>query len=156
MARVVGASARTIVNEDPLGGQASSLRAGLEACDPSSEAAVVLLADQPEVERSATEAVVARWRETRAAIVRARYRDGIGHPVLLDRRVWSELDVEGDEGARSFIALHPELVEEVALPGPRPIDVDTPADYRALLQGGAVQDDGRGPDGREEAGAGGP
>lgn len=110
-------------------GQAYSLRAGVEVAerDPTVQAVLVLLADEPRVPAAAVAAVAA----TDADLARARYDDAPGHPVRLGRGVWPAAHrLEGDEGARSLLAAG--TVVEVPVPGPRPADVDTPADLTRL------------------------
>lgn len=125
------------VNPAYASGQASSLRCGLAALDEDAGAAVALLADQPTVTAAAVDAVVGAWHEGAGPVVRARYRDAPGHPVLLDRSVWPELaTLEGDTGARPLLAAHPEWLAEVGVDGDAPPDVDTWADYRALVASG--------------------
>ena len=62
---------------------------------------------------------------------------GILHPpVVLRRELWPELmALEGDVGCRRLIRGRPELVAAVEVPGPggHPVDIDTPEDYRRLL-----------------------
>lgn len=121
------------LNPEHAAGQASSLQRGLTALDDAAGAAVVLLADQPTLSAEAIDAVVADWRGGAGPVVRARYRDGPGHPVLFDRSVWSRLgELEGDTGARPLLETHPELLAETPLDAAAPPDVDTWADYRAL------------------------
>lgn len=125
---------RAVVNPDYRRGQAWSLRRGIDALEADTGAAVVLLADQPTVTAGAVDAVVAAWREGAGPVVRAGYRDRPGHPVLLDAAVWPALaDLDGDEGARRLLAEHPEWATDVPIDGHAPPDVDTWANYRALL-----------------------
>lgn len=125
---------REVVNPAYASGQASSLRCGLAALAEDTDAAVVLLADQPTISTAAIDAVVAAWHDGSGPVVRARYRDGPGHPVLLARSVWPELaTLTGDTGARPLLAAHPEWLAEVDVDGDAPPDVDTWADYRALV-----------------------
>lgn len=108
-------------------GQASSLRAGVAAATRTDAAAlVVLLADQPGVTAGAIRTVMASHAAGHL-VVRAHYEDRPGHPVLFDRSVWPALsEVTGDVGARELLdAL---AVTDVAVPGPRPPDVDRPED----------------------------
>ena len=127
------ANARAIRNPSFAEGLAGSLRAGLSAADPSSEAAVILLADQPGVSAATIRKVVAAFRRTGSPIVQARYLETPGHPVLLGRDAWPLLDgLEGDVGARGVISAHPELVETVEIEDPVPRDVDTWEDYQAV------------------------
>lgn len=125
--------ARIVRNPDHAGGLSTSLRAGLRALGVETEAAVVVLGDQPELEASSIRALVEAYLETGARIVQASYRGAADHPVLLAREVWPEvLVVTGDRGARDVLAAHPEWVREVELDRDPPRDVDTPGDYEAL------------------------
>jgi molybdenum cofactor cytidylyltransferase len=94
---------------------------------------VVLLADEPDVVPTAVDRVVARVRDG-ALAARARYEDGVGHPVAFARGAFDRLlELEGDRGARGLLA---ELeVVEVPVPGPRPRDLDTPEDLAARRRG---------------------
>ena len=82
-------------------GPGASLRCGLEALSPDAEAAVVVLADGPELASAAVDRVIDRWREADGDVLAASYGGGRGHPVLLARRVW---DAVPDEGARALKA----------------------------------------------------
>jgi CTP:molybdopterin cytidylyltransferase MocA len=98
-------------------GPGASLRCGLAELGPDVEAAVVVLADGPDLSPAAVDRVVEAWRRGVGTVVAASY-DGVrGHPVAVGRDVWSEIP---DEGAR---ALEPVLVpcDDLGAPG----DVDT-------------------------------
>jgi molybdenum cofactor cytidylyltransferase len=126
------ANACAIVNPRYGLGQSTSLAAGLEAAHPGSQAAVVLLADQPGVAAEHVRRLVDAFRPGRSRIVRLRFRDGPG-PSLLSREVWDPARaLEGDTGARTLIDAHPDWVEEVAIAEDAPLDVDTPEDADAL------------------------
>lgn len=111
-------------------GQLSSLHAGLAAIDdPLLEAALVTLVDVPLVQPSTVGALIAEWRQTRAAIVRPADGDRHGHPVIFDAAVFADLraaDVK--TGAKSVFARHRVLDLPVSDPGAY-IDLDTPEDY---------------------------
>jgi molybdenum cofactor cytidylyltransferase len=103
-------------------GLSSSMAAAFHDIAQDSEAAVVLMADQPGVTADVIAALVATFRATRKQIVRAAYRDGPG-PALLSREIYAEAGhLHGDVGARVLMASHPEWVEDV------PIDEDVPRD----------------------------
>ena len=117
--------ARIVWNKAYREGQATSLAAALHALDDESEAAVVLMADQPGVTADVVRSLVARFLATRKQVVRAMYEDGPG-PSLLSREIYAEAGhLHGDVGARVLIASHPEWVEEVGIDEPAPRDVDT-------------------------------
>jgi molybdenum cofactor cytidylyltransferase len=132
-AALAGLPIRTVLNSRYAEGQSTSLRAGLEALRPGTEATVVALGDQPLPDPGLIGRLVAAFRETGQPVVVPRYRDGRGNPVLFAAALFDELRaVTGDQGGRGVIAAEPGRVAEVAVDGPMPADVDTWADYAAL------------------------
>ena len=101
-------------------GPGASLRCGLAALSDETEAAIVALADGPDLSPAAIERVVAAWRAHGDDVLAASYGGERGHPVLLARAAWDSVP---DEGAR---ALAPMLVpcDDLGAPG----DVDYPED----------------------------
>jgi len=101
-------------------GPGASLRCGLAALSPETEAAVVVLADGPDLPTEAIARVVAAWRQHDAPLVAASYDGARGHPLVLARSRWRDVP---DEGLRARAAL---LVpcDDLGFPG----DVDEPAD----------------------------
>jgi len=125
--------ARIVVNPDFASGQASSLRAGLAATAPGTEAAVILLGDQPGVSPAAIRAVADAYGAARAPIVRSAYGGEPGHPVLLARETWEGVAApNADVGARELVAAHPDWVLDAEVPGTAPPDIDTPDDYERI------------------------
>jgi nicotine blue oxidoreductase len=107
-------------------GPGASLRCGLEALPAEAEAAVVVLADGPDLSPDAVARVVDAWREHDGELVAASY-DGVrGHPLVLARTAWSDVP---DEGLR---AREPRLVpcDDLGAPG----DVDRPGDLPERLR----------------------
>lgn len=128
--------ARAVVNTDYASGQASSLREGLRAVSAGVRAAVILLGDQPGIAAGSIRKALEAYDETGGPIVRAMYGGRPGHPVLLDRSVWDEVErLEGDLGARAVMRAHGVRVVPVEIEGEPPVDVDTWDDYRGLTEG---------------------
>lgn len=124
---------RICLNPRYAEGQSTSLSAGLDAADPSSDAAVVLLGDQPRIGPGVIRAVADRYRETGARVVRAWYGGRPAHPVLFDRSVWSDLQVvDGDRGARDLLKAHPDWESRLDAGDEVPSDLDTWSDYERL------------------------
>jgi molybdenum cofactor cytidylyltransferase len=131
-ATLVGLPVRTVVNPRYAEGQSTSLRAGLDALRPGTEAVVIALGDQPLPDPGVSRLLVAAFRETGRPVVVPVYRDGRGNPVLFAAALFGELSaVTGDQGGRSVIAHDPARVAEVPVDAPMPVDVDTPEDYEA-------------------------
>jgi CTP:molybdopterin cytidylyltransferase MocA len=113
-------------NERWSEGQATSLRAGLDAADRLGASAVVVgLADQPFVGRDPWVALATS--PDGAPILVATYGGRRGNPVRLDRSIWPLLPDTGDEGARTLMRIRPDLVGEVPCTG-SPADIDTVED----------------------------
>ena len=126
--------ARTIENEEWERGQSTSVLAGFRACGGGTRAAVVLLGDQPFVGAGSLVRLVTAFAEG-AKIAVATYGGKRRNPVLFSRETWPLLETElaGDEGARSVLRRHPDLVVEVPCDGVGdPSDVDTREDLRRL------------------------
>jgi nicotine blue oxidoreductase len=120
--------ARVVRCPDWERGPGASLRCGLTALSDDVDAAVVVLADGPELAPDAVDRVVEAWQLGAGDVVAASYSGNRGHPLVLDRRVWSAIP---DEGAR---ALRPVLVacDDLGAPG----DVDVPADLGRVDEAG--------------------
>ena len=98
-------------------GPGASLRCALAALPDDCGAAVVVLADGPELDPRAVARVVESWRADGGDVVAASY-DGVRlHPVLLARSAWALVP---DEGAR---ALEARLVPCDDLPPPGDVDL---------------------------------
>jgi nicotine blue oxidoreductase len=97
-------------------GPGASLRCGLRQLPEAVEAAVVVLADGPELDPAAVDRLISAWRESGADVLAASYGGERGHPVLLTRNVWGRVP---DEGARPLGAV---LVECDDLDAPGDVD----------------------------------
>ncbi len=129
--------ARVVVNAEYESGQLSSLLAGIDIVDrPGVVAALVTLVDVPLVSPSTVRAVIERYRQTHAPVVRPMHAGRFGHPMLIDRSVFGELRrADPALGAKPVVRAHAtdagtaHVDDEGCL-----MDVDTPADYDALIQ----------------------
>jgi molybdenum cofactor cytidylyltransferase len=129
----------TIINPAPELGISNSLRLGLAGLEAQAhheqDAALIFLGDQPLVRFEVVSALVARWLEGGASIIRPRYQSqpGVpGHPVLLTRSVWPAANqLQGDEGLGPLLRSHPFETVTLSVPGDNP-DVDTTADLLSL------------------------
>ncbi len=123
--------ARVVQCPDWDRGPGASLRCGLAALGGDVEAAVVVLADGPDLSPAAVDRVVAAWRDGAGDVVAASYDGDRGHPVVLARPAWNRIP---DEGAR---ALDPVLIpcDDLGSPG----DVDLADEIPRRLRGGPAE-----------------
>lgn len=102
-------------------GPGASLRCGLTSLPREAEAAIVVLADGPDLDPRAVDRVIEDWRANGGEAVAASYGGVRLHPVLLTRALWDDVP---DEGARSLPA---RLVACDDLRPPGDVDVATRA-----------------------------
>ncbi len=139
----VGGPVTWTVNEEPDRGLSSSVAAGMAVLPPNVGAALMVLADQPTVSGQVVRQLVAAWRAGGGPVVAPRYRGLRGNPVLFDAAVFPALAaLEGEHGARDFIAADPARVTMVDMSEPPPMDIDTPSDYDELLRRGGPRPPG--------------
>ncbi|MCG5464606.1 NTP transferase domain-containing protein [Micromonospora sp. NPDC053740] len=122
-------------------GLGSSLLRGLASLPVDVPAAVVVLVDQPLLSPVAVRRVRAAYTGA-AVVVVATYAGRPGHPILLGRQTWPLLNryAVGDRGARDLLRERPDLVVEVPCDDVgTPVDVDTPADLRAVTDASATE-----------------
>jgi molybdenum cofactor cytidylyltransferase len=130
--RVDFTGAEVVVNYAYGSGCSSSIAAALGAVDPRCEVLVLMLGDQPGVTPATVQALLDGRGDAPLAV--CRYDDGRGHPLAFDRSVFEALaDLHGDKGVWRLLDERAAEVTEVRIAGPIPLDVDTPADYEAVL-----------------------
>jgi molybdenum cofactor cytidylyltransferase len=130
--RVDLSGAEVVVNYAFGSGCSSSIAAALGAVDPRCDVLVLMLGDQPGVTPATVRALLDGRGDAPLAV--CRYDDGRGHPLAFDRTVFDQLtDLHGDKGVWRLLDQRAAEVTEVRIPGPIPLDVDTPEDYQAVL-----------------------
>ena len=124
--------AEVVVNDAYGEGCSSSIAAALAVVDPRCEVLVLMLGDQPGVSEETVAALLAGRGDAPFAV--CRYDDGRGHPIAFARSVFGALaDLHGDKGVWRLLDRAGDGVAEVPVAGSVPLDVDTTADYEAVL-----------------------
>ena len=122
-------------NKDWNDGMASSIRRGiteLQKIDPSSEAAILMVSDQPFVSAGLLKNILHAQAHESKPIVASQYENTLGPPVLFARNYFPELlQLTGDMGARKVIQRHPDHVLTIPFSEGN-IDIDTNADWERL------------------------
>ena len=126
--------ARVVHNENWEEGMASSLRRGVRGLRPETEAFLLMLCDQPLVNRFALNRLIEAYRSGTHTIVASVYSGITGVPAIYHRSLLPHfLSLTGDQGARYF--LRTTSVPVLAMPLPEAaVDLDTPEEYSSFLQ----------------------
>lgn len=125
-----------VFNTDWRAGMGTSVSTGfrhLVEADPATDAAVLLLCDQPFVTTEVLSRLVAAYRTSGRPIVASEYGDSFGPPALFAKTVFSELiRLSGASGAKKVIKKHAPNIQLVPFPQGL-VDLDTPADYETTI-----------------------
>jgi CTP:molybdopterin cytidylyltransferase MocA len=100
----------TVRCADWADGPGASLRCGLEALPAEAEAAVVVLADGPDLDPRAVDRVVESWRGDGGEVVAAAYAGVRLHPVLLARGAWPAVPDNGARGLEARLVACDDLI----------------------------------------------
>ncbi|HEY6654705.1 MAG TPA: nucleotidyltransferase family protein [Solirubrobacterales bacterium] len=131
--RVDLSEAQVVENPDFGEGCSSSIAAGLSALDPRAELLVLMLGDQPGVTPATVRALIAGCGEG-TVLAACLYDDGRGHPLAFGRGAFDDLrELHGDKAVWKLIERRADEVGEIRVSGPIPRDIDTRADYEAVL-----------------------
>lgn len=116
-------------------GMGSSIACGARhvmAASPHSRALIVCLADQPRVDGSDLDRLIAESQRDPRSIVAADHGTTLGPPCLFPKAFYAELAaLDGTQGARRLLDSHADRVRRIAMPDAG-IDVDTVDDLRRL------------------------
>jgi molybdenum cofactor cytidylyltransferase len=129
---LVGTSARTVFNPGFAEGEMlSSIQAGLTEVKPGTEAVLIGLGDQPQVQERSVRLVVEEYTQSKASLVVPSFQMRRGHPWLVARPYWGEiLKMEPSETPRDFLNRHSADIRYVEINDPGILkDLDTPEDY---------------------------
>jgi molybdenum cofactor cytidylyltransferase len=104
----------------------------MDHLDPRATVLVLMLGDQPGVVPATVRVLLAARGEAPIAV--CRYDDGRGHPFAFGGAVFDDLrSLHGDKAVWRMLDERADEVEDVPVAGPVPLDVDTWADYEAVV-----------------------
>ena len=129
---LVSVSARTVFNPDFAKEEMlSSIQTGLSGLKQGTEAILIALGDQPQVQEGCVRQIMEAFQESRASIVVPSFKMKRGHPWLVAKSLWDEiLQMHSPESMRDFLNRHSEEIRYVEV-GNNSIlqDLDTIEDY---------------------------
>lgn len=136
---LIGLQTVAVSNTDWAEGMGSSISAGMNALvlsDPSAEAVLITLCDQPLITRENLLSLAQIINHRESLVVASEYqvagRMVRGVPAIFSAQLFSELgSLRGAEGAKSVIMRHESRATFVEIPEAA-FDLDTPDDYESL------------------------
>jgi molybdenum cofactor cytidylyltransferase len=124
--------ADVVINPGFGAGCSSSIAVAMNALDPATTVLVLMLGDQPGVVPGTVRVLLAARGDAPVAV--CRYEDGRGHPFAFGQEMFADLrGLHGDKAVWRLLEERAGEVEEVPVPGRVPPDVDTWADYEAVV-----------------------
>lgn len=133
--RVNLSGTQVVVNPGFGAGCSSSIAVAMRALDPAVTTLVLMLGDQPGVTPATVRVLLAARGDAPIAV--CLYEDGRGHPFAFDHTTFDDLaNLHGDKAVWRMLDEREDDVEEVPVAGPVPLDVDTWADYEAVVASG--------------------
>jgi len=125
---------RVVENTDYGDGCSTSIRTALDALPPEVAGIVLMLGDQPRVAVETVQELEATARGHAVGV--CEYDDGLGHPLWFDPGMFDSLrSMHGDKAVWKLVDAESEGADvvRVRIGGPVPRDIDTWADYQAML-----------------------
>lgn len=135
MKELAGLKTTITHNSDFLSGMHSSIKIGLKAMNPTSDAFFICLSDQPYFSRTTLQKLIDGYQND--SIVVPSFEGKRGHPVLISGSFRNEIlqEPDGDYGCAYLLKRYPEKVITVPVDDHGIlIDVDKPEDYARILE----------------------
>ncbi len=116
-------------------GMLTSIQAGIEAADATTEWFLIALADQPNVSPQVVNFLLSAAGDGPGAYIPT-FEERRGHPILMHRSLRDRIaGLPPQAGLRELWRRHPDLVCHVPVDTPSILhDIDTPEDYERALQ----------------------
>lgn len=124
------------INADYKKGMLSSVRCGIMALPDDAEAVMIYPGDQPGIPPGVAGILIKAREETGKGIIISVHDGKRGHPVLIDKKYFSEINTLDDkQGLRELSLRHPEDVYETETGNSIVLrDIDTIEDYLEAIK----------------------
>ncbi len=124
---------RSIFNDRFASGEMlSSVQLGLGAQSSQTQATLIGLGDQPQVQVGTVRLICERFSQQKSNLILPSFQKRRGHPWLVERSLWQDLlELRAPRSPRDFLNEHANEIDYVEVDTPSIlVDLDTPEDYR--------------------------
>ncbi|MFZ2096154.1 MAG: nucleotidyltransferase family protein [Anaerolineales bacterium] len=121
-----------VMNRNYLNGEMlTSVQVGIRGLGIETEAALLVLGDQPQIESRVIEAIIKFYQSTQHQIIVPSYEMKRGHPILIGRSLWNKLlELNAPNTLRDFLNSYHDMIDYLIVETPSVLqDLDTPNDY---------------------------
>lgn len=110
---------------------ALSLQVGISNVPSQTQAVLVALGDQPQIQVEIVRALLVAYAESKAPLLVPSYNMRRGHPWILDRSLWDDvMAITHPHTLRDLVNQHQEKIKYVVFENSSVLsDLDTPSDY---------------------------
>ncbi len=126
---------RIVVNQEFEQGMSSSIKCGLSHISEAADGVMIVLGDQPLIEKETIDLLIERHRQSERGIILPVYNGIRGHPVIFAMKYKDELmRLTGDIGGKQIVERHPSDVLEVEVDSESVVtSIDAESDYQSLV-----------------------
>ena len=127
----------TIINKDYKKGLSSSLQCGISALPDDCDAAIIILADMPNIKSKIIDSLINNFNpQKNKSIIIPTFNGKRGNPILLDRKYFPDIiSVKGDKGAKDIIVNNKNSILEIPQKDSSVLnDIDTKEDLSLYLK----------------------
>jgi molybdenum cofactor cytidylyltransferase len=124
---------RTQQNENFANGEMlTSVQVGLQSLSDETEAALVVLGDQPQIKSDVVREIIDRYHATHHPIIIPSYQMHRGHPWLVEKSTWPcILKLTRPDTLRTFLITYADKIDYILVNTPSILqDLDTQDDYQ--------------------------
>jgi molybdenum cofactor cytidylyltransferase len=117
------------INGNHLEGQTTSIKAGMQLINPSSDAVMICLADMPLITEEHLNTLISTYQDGK--ILRPMNEDVPGNPSVFPKALFTQiLDCPDKDGCKSVITQNNQLLDVFESKNPAYFsDIDTPSEY---------------------------
>lgn len=133
--QIAGEPVKIVVNQGFEQGMSSSIKCGLSHISEAADGVMIVLGDQPLIEKETIDLLIERHRQSERGIILPVYKGIRGHPVIFKMKYKDELmRLTGDIGGKQIVERHPSDVLEVEVDYESVvISIDAESDYQSLV-----------------------
>jgi molybdenum cofactor cytidylyltransferase len=125
--------ARSVYNEEHANGEMLlSLQRGIEAQSPQTQATLIALGDQPQIQEGTVRLICEAFQSGKFRLIVPSFEMRRGHPWLVERSLWKEiLAMRPQQSPRDFLNQHAQEIDYVQVRTSSILaDIDTLEDYQ--------------------------